>query len=232
MKELLAGSLFWGGFLTLGCYQLSVWLRGRLRNHPLANPMLITILLLMAFLTVCGIDYESYSSSTAPLQYLVTPATVCFAIPLYRQLQQLRRHGAALLCGIAAGVAANLVMVFLTYRVFALTAQQHATLLPKSVTAAIATGISAELGGAAVITVASVMVTGVFGSIVAPLLLRLCRLTNPMAQGVALGSSAHVIGTARAMEMGEIQGAMSSLAVVVAGLMTVAAAPIYMRLVG
>lgn len=232
MKELLTGTFFWGGFLTLASYQLGLWLRRRLGNHPLANPMLLSVAVVIALLVVGGIDYQAYSDSTAAIQYLVTPATVCFAIPLYRQLQQLRKHAVALVCGIASGVLSNLAMVFVVYSLFHLTAQQHATLVTKSVTNAIATGVTAELGGVAAITIAAVMVTGIFGNMVAPLLFRLCRLHMPMAQGIALGSSAHVMGTARAMEMGELQGAMSSLSVVVSGLLTVVAAPIYMNLVG
>ena len=158
---------------------------------------------------------------------LLTPATVCLAIPLYEQLQLLKKNATAILVGIASGVAVSGGAILAMAILFGLTHTQYVTLLPKSITTAIGIGLSAELGGYIAITVAAIIITGLTGNIVGDKLCNIFGIEHPVAKGVAIGTSTHVMGTSKAMELGEVEGAMSSLSVAVAGLMTVAAALVF-----
>lgn len=226
MAEFLQNSLFFGAFASIGAYMLGVFIKDKLKLAIL-NPLLIAIVLLIAFLAVFHLDYEVYSESAAYLSYLLTPATVCLAVPLYQQLEILKKNWVAIVCGIAAGTLAGLGSVLGLAALFGLSHEEYVTFLPKSITTAIGMGVSQELGGIAAITVAVIILTGIQGNIMAEAILRLLRITEPVARGLAIGTSAHAIGTTRAMELGETEGAMSSLAIAVAGLITVAAASIF-----
>ena len=166
------------------------------------------------------------------LEYLLTPATICLAIPLYRQFTLMRKHPGAVLAGCLAGVAAHMAGCAAMLVLFRMEGPEYITLLPKSITTAIGKGLSQELGGYPAITMVTIMITGLFGAVAAPALLRLFRITEPMAQGLAIGASSHAAGTSRAVELGDVQGAASSLAIVVTGLLTVAAAPLFAHLAG
>lgn len=226
MAEFLQNSLFFGAFASIGAYMLGVFIKDKLKLAIL-NPLLIAIVLLIAFLAVFHLDYEVYSESAAYLSYLLTPATVCLAVPLYQQLEILKKNWVAIVCGIAAGTLAGLGSVLGLAALFGLSHEEYVTFLPKSITTAIGMGVSQELGGITAITVAVIILTGIQGNIMAEAILRLLRITEPVACGLAIGTSAHAIGTTRAMELGETEGAMSSLAIAVAGLITVAAASIF-----
>ena len=226
MAEFLQNSLFFGAFASIGAYMLGVFIKDKLKLAIL-NPLLIAIVLLIAFLAVFHLDYEVYSESAAYLSYLLTPATVCLAVPLYQQLEILKKNWLAIVCGIAAGTIAGLGSVLGLAALFGLSHEEYVTFLPKSITTAIGMGVSQELGGITAITVAVIILTGIQGNIMAEAILRLLRITEPVARGLAIGTSAHAIGTTRAMELGETEGAMSSLAIAVAGLITVAAASIF-----
>lgn len=226
MTEMLASSAYFGVLISLGLYQLGVMLKKRLRL-AVVNPLLIAIAGTIAALLISGVEYADYAAAAKPLSFLLTPATVCLAIPLYRQLKLLSRYWKAVLGGIALGVATSLVSILLLALIFGLTSPQYATLLPKSITTAIGMGVSAELGGIPTITVAVIVLTGIAGNVLAEPLCRLLRITDPVARGVAIGTSAHAIGTARALEMGQVTGAMSGLAIAVAGLLTVVLAPLF-----
>lgn len=226
MSETLASSAFFGVLISLGLYWLGAALKKRLRL-AIVNPLLIAIGGTIVCLLLFGVDYADYSAAASPLSFLLTPATVCLAVPLYRQLPLMRRHWKAVLGGIVIGVVVSLFSIFLLALAFGLNNSQYATLLPKSVTTAIGMGVSAELGGMETITVAVIVLTGIAGNVLAEPVCRLLRITDPVAQGVAIGASAHAIGTARALEMGQVTGAMSGLAIAVAGLITVALAPLF-----
>ena len=161
------------------------------------------------------------------MSYLLTPATVCLAVPLYEQLALLKKHLTAVICGIVAGVLASMVGVLICALVFGLEHELYVTLLPKSITTAIGMGVSEELGGIVTITVATIIVTGILGSVIADGVFALFRIEEPVARGLALGNASHAIGTAKAMEMGQVEGAMSGLAVAVAGLLTVVTASVF-----
>ena len=187
-------------------------------------------MLVMGALALLGVDYADYQRGASLIGVLLTPATICLAVPLYEQLSLLRRHPAAILCGIGAGVLASLLCVLGLSVLFGLDHQAYVTLLPKSITTAIGMGVSEELGGYVSITVAVIIMTGILGNMGAELACRVFRITDPVARGVAIGTAAHAIGTTKAMELGEIEGAMSSLSIVVAGMLTVAGASLFASL--
>ncbi len=230
MKEMLASSMFFGLCISLLAYQAGLYLKRRL-GWAILNPLMVSIVLTIGALLALGIDYPTYNQSGKYLSYLLTPTTICLAVPLYKQLGLLKKHLAAVLCGIASGVLTSLVSVYMLALVFQLDHAQYATLLPKSITTAIGMGVSQDYGGIVTITVAVIIITGVVGNVLAPLVLKTAGITEPVAKGIAIGTSAHAIGTTRAMELGEIEGAMSSLAIAVAGLITVAAASVFAGLI-
>ena len=230
MGEFLLESQFFGLFLSLAFFQLARWLN-RKAGREVISPLLFATLLCIAVLLVFDIDFEVYNRGAQYLDVLLTPATICLAIPLYRQYELLRRNAVAVLAGSVAGVAAHMAGCLLMLAVFRLEAAEFITLLPKSITTAIGKSLSAELGGYPAITMAAIMITGLFGAAIAPALLRLFRIRDPLAQGLAIGTASHAAGTSTAVQMGEVQGAASSLAIVVTGLLTVIAAPLLAGLV-
>lgn len=230
MHEFLASSAYFGLVLTLVAYQLPRLINRRLGRQVL-NPLLFSILACSLVLLALDIRYETYYQGAGLIDALLTPATVCLAIPLYRQYELLRRNIRAVLLSCLAGVAANMAGCAAMLALFRLDASQFATLLPKSITTAIGKSLSQELGGFPATTMVTIIITGILGAVIASGLLRLFHVTSPLAQGLAIGTSAHAAGTAKAVELGDIQGAASSLAIVVTGLLTVAAAPVMMLLV-
>ena len=226
MSQMIQNCASFGVFLCLGAYFLGVQLNKRFKS-PLTNPLLLAAAGIIALLALCGIDYEAFKASAQPLSYLLTPATVSLAIPLYRQLDKLKKHYAAILVGVFSGVLASGLSIFALSALFGLSHTDYVTLLPKSVTTAIGMSLSEELGGIAAVTVASIVLTGILGNCMAPFLCRLFKVTHPVARGIAIGTASHALGTSKAIEMGEIEGAMSGLSIAVAGLMTVAAAQVF-----
>ncbi len=226
MDDLILNSATVGIVISLLAYEIGVAMKKKWKLAIL-NPLLISILLVIAFLAVFHIDYDSYNSSAQYLSYLLTPATVSLAIPLYLQMEVLRKNFAAIMIGILSGVLASLGSIFVMAVIFGLSHEEYVTLLPKSITTAIGMGVSEELGGYVTITVAAIIITGVLGNMTAEAVCKLFRIRYAVSRGLAIGTSAHAVGTARAMEMGEVEGAMSSLAIVVCGLCTVAGASVF-----
>ncbi|GFI51327.1 MAG: LrgB family protein [Dorea sp.] len=230
MKEFLVDSAFFGAVLSLAAYEAGVLIKKRFRL-ALFNPLLIATIAVIAVLAILKVEYRHYNESAKYISYLLTPATVCLAVPLYQQIELLKKNLKAVIGGITAGVLASLLSIFLLARLFSLSHEQYVTLLPKSITTAIGMGISEELGGIQTITVAVIIITGIFGNVTAEFICRFFRIHNPVARGLAIGTASHAIGTAKAMEMGEIEGAMSSLAIAVAGLLTVLGASVFAVLI-
>lgn len=226
MAELVKMSAYFGVALSLGTFFLGSWMKKKLRWRFL-NPLLLSILFTVVFLLACGVDYDSYNEGAKYLSYLLTPATVCLAVPLYEQLEVLMKHWRAVLAGILSGVAASLLSILAMAVLFSLEHEEYVTFLPKSITTAIGMGVSQELGGYVPVTVAVIIITGVLGNVVAEPVLGLFRIREPVAKGIALGTASHAMGTTRAMEMGEVEGAMSSLSIVVAGIVTVVGASVF-----
>lgn len=226
MSQLLAGSVFFGVFISIIGYQVGIFLRKKFKLS-IFNPLLISIIFVMVVLLIFHVDYDSYNNGAKYLSYLLTPATICLAVPLYEQIDLLKKNIVAILLGITAGVLSSMGSVLVFSLLFHFSHAEYVTLLPKSITTAIGMGVSEELGGIVTITVAVIIITGVLGNIIAEWVCKLFCIKDPIAKGLALGTSSHAIGTARAMELGEIEGAMSSLAIAVAGLITVVGATIF-----
>ena len=226
MREFLSDSVFFGVLVSIVTYECGVLLKQKWKL-AIFNPLLLSVLAVMGLLTAFKIDYKIYYEGAKYLSYLLTPATVCLAVPLYEKIELLKQHVGAIMGGILSGVLTSLVSILACAFLFGFTHEQYVTLLPKSITTAIGMGISEELGGMVTITVAVIIITGVLGNMSAELVLRLFRIEDPVAKGIAVGSASHAIGTVKAMEMGEVEGAMSSLAIAVAGLLTVVGASIF-----
>lgn len=226
MQKFLGESLFFGAAVSLLCYELGLILKKRFRA-AVFNPLIIAIIGVIAVLKLLKIDYADYSASGKYLSYFLTPATVCLAVPLYEQMALLRRHFTAVILGIVSGVFSSLFGVLLLSKLFQMNRQLSVSLLPKSITTAIGMGMSEEMGGIAAITVSVIVITGVLGNIVGETVLKRLRIEEPIARGLALGTASHAIGTAKAMELGQTEGAMSSLSIVVSGLLTVVLAPVF-----
>ena len=222
MTNMLCESAFFGVVISLLAYELGMLLKKKF-GLPIFNPLLISIAVVIVFLAVFDIDYQNYNDGAKYLSYLLTPATVCLAIPLYEQMEALKKNIKAIL----SGVLTSLTVVLALALIFNLNHKMYVTLLPKSITTAIGMGVSEELGGAVTITVAVIIITGVLGNMLAETLCKLFHIEEPIAKGISIGSASHAIGTAKAMEMGDVEGAMSSLSIAVAGILTVVGASIY-----
>ena len=226
LREILGNSQYWGLTLSIAAYLFACWLKQKTKLAFL-NPILVSVIVIIAFLLGVGIDYDTYNKGASYLSWLLTPATVCLAIPLYEQWSLLKKNYKAVVVGIASGVLTSLTTVLVLSKIMNLSHAEYVTLLPKSITTAIGMGVSEELGGYVTITVAVIVVTGVLGNIFGELICKIFRIKEPIAKGLALGSAAHAIGTAKAMEMGEVEGAMSSLSIAVAGILTVALSSVF-----
>lgn len=226
MNEFFANAAFAGVSVSLISYMIGVYLKKKL-NVGLFNPLLISISVTIIFLVLAHIDYDAYNEGARYLSWLLTPATVCLAIPLYEEFELLKSNVRAVMCGIISGVLTSLITILVLALFFGLTHEEYVTLLPKSITTAIGMGVSEELGGYVTITVAVIIITGVIGNILAEFICKIFRIEEPIAKGIAIGSAAHAIGTAKAMEIGEVEGAMSSLSIAVAGILTVVGASVF-----
>lgn len=220
MPEFLTQSVFFGSFISLFFYEIGLIIKRKLK-FSIFNPLLIAIILTIIFLAVFHIDYETYNAGAKYISFLLTPATICLAIPLYEQFSLLKKHYRAVLAGIVSGVLTSLLMILAFSIVFHFSHEEYISCLPKSITTAIGIGISEQLGGNVPITVAVICITGLCGNILAVPVCKLFRVTDPIAVGVGIGTASHAVGTSKAIELGEIQGAMSGLSLSVAGILTV-----------
>jgi predicted murein hydrolase (TIGR00659 family) len=226
MNDLLVQSTFFGAFISLVSYEAGLYLKKKWKSG-LLNPLLISVILTILFLVVCHIDYDTYYAGAKYISYLLTPATVCLAIPLYEQLALLKKNYAAVLAGITSGVLTSMVLILLFSLVFHFSHEEYVSFLPKSITTAIGMAVSEQLGGYVSITVAMIVITGVLGNVLAEPVCRLFHIQEPIAKGIGIGTASHAIGTSKAMEMGEVEGAMSGLSIAVAGILTVVAAALF-----
>ena len=229
MNEFLQDSVFFGVFISVVTYEIGALIK-RKWNVAIFNPLLISIALIIVFLILFDVDYDTYDFVAQYLSYFLTPATVALAVPLYEQIEPLKNNWKAIIAGIFSGALTSALCVLILSIVMGLDHKQYVTLLPKSITTAIGMGLSEELGGIVTITVAVIVVTGVIGNMFAEQICKLFHITDPVAKGIAIGSSAHAMGTAKAMEMGEIEGAMSSLSIAVSGLLTVVVSLIFAQI--
>ena len=226
MKELIENSVFIGVMISLASYGLGMWLRKK-TGLSFMNPLLISIILVIAFLLLTGVSYQTYAEGANAISFLLTPATICLAVPLYKQFNLLKKNWKAVVAGVVSGVVSSLVCILLLALLFKFDHQTYVTFLPKSITTAIGMGVTEELGGYVSLAVVVIVITGVIGNVIAEWVLKLFRIEEPIAKAIAIGSSSHAAGTAKAMEIGQIEGAMSSLSIVVCGLLTVVGASIF-----
>ena len=226
LNEFLSGSVAWGVLLTLAAFALGA-LVNRVTGKAFFNPLLLGAIFVIVFLSVCGIPYADYKVSAAPVNYLLLPATVA----LYEKLDLLKANAAAIIAGISVGTLVSLGSALALALALHLTQEQYATLLPKSVTTAISMDVAAELGGIAALTGAIVILTGIVGNLLAETVCKAFHITDPIAKGVGIGTSAHAVGTSKALQMGEVEGAMSGLSIAVAGVLTAVLCPVFVNFI-
>ena len=230
MAEFLQQCGSWGVLATLAAYAAGVWVN-RKTGKALFNPLLMGSIFMIVFLSCFGVPYADYKSSAQPVSWLLMPATVSLAIPLYEKWDLLRENAAAIIAGISVGTLVSLGSALALALALDLTQEQYATLLPKSVTTAISMDVAAELGGIAALTGAIVILTGIAGSLLAETVCKVFHITDPIAKGVGIGTSAHAVGTSKALQMGEVEGAMSGLSIAVAGVLTAVLCPVFVNLI-
>ena len=229
MAEFLESISLFPIVLTLGTYQIGLWCQKKVKS-PLCNPLLIATILSIAVLSLIDFDPLVYQEGAAGISWLLTPTTVCLAVPLYEQLKTLKSHLGAILVGIIAGVITSLASILLMCRLFALEDIVTISLLPKSITTAIALALTEQSGGISALTTFAIVITGILGNLSGSALCKLLKITDPIAQGVGFGTASHVIGTARANEVDPLTGAVSSLSVAVAGIRTAVLFPFMLML--
>ena len=216
LNGFLSGSAAWGVLLTLAAFALGT-LINKTTGKAIFNPLLLGSIFVILFLSLLNISYADYKASAAPVNYLLLPATISLAIPLYEKWDLLKENAAAIIAGISVGTLVSLGSVLALALAMGLTREQYATLLPKSVTTAISMDVAAELGGIAALTGAVVILTGIAG--------------NLLAKGIGIGTSAHAVGTSKALQMGEVEGAMSGLSIAVAGVLTAVLCPFFVSFI-
>lgn len=219
MNEFAESSAYFSVALTLVAFGIASVLQKKWKI-ALLNPIAIGALLVFGVLKLCGISNTAYQAGCEVLNYLLTPATICLALSLYRQFRALKSHLPAIIAGILCGVLCSLSSVYLLGKLLGLDQVILQSLLPKSVTAAVGLALSSEIGGIVAISAAAISITGILGNMLGPLLCKLFRIREPVAQGVAFGTTSHVIGTTRASEMSQLAGAVGSLSLTLAGLFT------------
>ena len=228
MNAIINSPLF-GILLTLVAFEIGVTISKKFK-YSFLNPLLIGNILIVGFLLITGISLESYNVGGDYISVMLSPATVVLAVPLYRQISKLRQFWKPILTGICAGSLTSLTCVIVVSKLIGLSEILMLSLLPKSVTIPMGSVISAQIGGIPSVTIIAITVTGITGAVAAPAVCRFCRIKHKVAQGIAIGTASHALGTTKAMELGEVQGAMSSLSIGIAGVFTAIAAPIITQL--
>ena len=211
--------------LTLFAYQIGVQCQKKFKL-PIFNPILVGVIVVLTVLTLTGIERKSYQEGVKLISWLMTPATVCLAIPMYEQIQALRKNLKAILAGVAAGALSCLTMLLVFTLLLNFNRNLIISLLPKGITAAIGVSLTELFGGTPSITTLGITVTGICGNMFGTYFCKWFGITDEIARGVAFGTGSHVIGTAKANEQSPLTGAVSSLSLVVAGLMTALLFPI------
>ncbi|MCD7971503.1 MAG: LrgB family protein [Candidatus Azobacteroides sp.] len=209
-----------GVLISTVAYAFGMWLF-RKTKLPFLNPLLIAIILIISVLLIFDIPYEKYNAGGQIISFFLAPATVVLAVPLYRQFELLKRHLIPILIGVIAGSATAVACVLGLSKLVGLDREMIISLLPKSITTPMGLSISESTGGNVSITMMAILITGVFRVVICPYILRWTHIKNSVAKGISIGTSAHALGTSKALEMGEVEGAMSGLAIGLAGITTV-----------
>ncbi|OFJ68498.1 hypothetical protein HMPREF2852_09215 [Anaerococcus sp. HMSC065G05] len=221
---------YFGIVLSFAAYKIGKWINKKLKT-PIANPLLIAILLIIGFLSITGIDYEYYKKGGDFIAFFIGPATVAMVLDLYANLDTLKKNILPILVGVGFGTIFSFVLAIFLSKIFQIDKNLVASLIPQSITTAIAISLSGEYQGIIGLTAIVVVIRGVSGAVFAPIVMKIFRIKDPVAQGVAIGTSSHAVGTSQARLMGEIQGAMSGLSIAIAGITAVIIMPLAMKLV-
>lgn len=216
--------------ISILAYQCSLRLYRR-THFALCNPLLVSLILIMGFMYVSGFSHDAYAQGGRLIEAFLGPATVILAVPLYRMRALFRKHWVEISAGILSGCLANALVVWGLARLLGLNDTLMSSFLPRSVTTPIGIEVSASIGGLVPLTVFAIILTGITGACLGPAIFKLCRVTHSVSRGIALGTASHAMGTAKALELGEAEGAMSSLAIGVAGLVTAILLPIFHHLI-
>ena len=225
MAEFIGSIGVWGVTVTLAAFALGTWLNKK-TGQAIFNPLLLGSIFVIIFLSLVQIPFAEYKQSVSVLNYLLLPATVSLAVPLYEQWLPMKKNAKAVLCGILAGSLTSMVSIIAISWVMKLDPVLSASLMPKSVTTAIGAEVAQELGGLSSLAGGIIVLTGIIGNLSAAAMCRICKLHDPIARGVAIGTGSHAVGTARALQMGRVEGAVSSLSIAVAGILTAALCPV------
>ncbi len=221
---------YFGIVLSFAAYEIGKWINKKLKT-PIANPLLIAILLIIGFLSITGIDYEYYKKGGDFMAFFIGPATVAMVLDLYANLDTLKKNILPILVGVGFGTIFSFVLAIFLSKIFQIDKNLVASLIPQSITTAIAISLSGEYQGIIGLTAIVVVIRGVSGAVFAPIVMKIFRIKDPVAQGVAIGTSSHAVRTSQARLMGEIQGAMSGLSIAIAGITAVIIMPLAMKLV-
>lgn len=206
--------------LSILAFEIGLYINKKLKS-PIFNPLLIAIILVICFLSIFNIPLEFFNLGGNMISMFLAPATAVLAISIYNQIDILKKNFLPIIAGALVGSIVSIGSVFILCKVFGLNEALTASLIPKSVTTAIAIEITAQLNGIVPVTVAAVVITGVMGSILAPTLIKIFKVKDPMAAGIAIGTCSHAVGTSKAIELGEVEGSMSGVAICIAGIITV-----------
>lgn len=228
MKELMNSPLF-GVLISLVAFEIGCLIYAKTKIS-LFNPLFIGILLVVGFLLIFHIDLSVYNKGAQLISFFLGPATVILAVPLYKKIELLKKHSVPIITGITVGSIFGIFTIILLSKIFGLDHELIASMIPKSVTVPIGIEVSKQLGGIPAVTTVAIILTGIIGSIIGPGLCKLFKIDNEVAVGIAIGTASHAVGTTKAIEMGETHGAMSGLAIGIAGLVTVVTGPIIYKI--
>ena len=223
--NIIIENMFFGIVISLIAFELGKIIYNKTKL-PIFNPLLTSIIIVIVILKIFNIDFELYNKGGQFINMFLGPATVILAVPLYKQLLLLKKNFVPIIIGISIGSVVSVISVILLSTIFNLDKEIIISLIPKSVTTPIGVEISNSLGGITGITVMAVILTGITGAIIAPTVCKIFKINNPVARGIGIGTASHAVGTSKALEIDETEGAMSSLSIGIAGLITVVVAPI------
>ena len=228
MTDIITSPVF-GVIISLIAYEIGALIKQKLKLS-IFNPLLIAIIILIAFLLKFNIKYDDYNNGGQVISFFLAPATVALALPLYKKFSLFKENAMPILVGILCGTISGIISVIALGKLFNLSGELTKSLIPKSITTPIGMALAKQLGGLPSIAVVAIIITGILGSIIGPFLYKILKINDKVAMGIAMGCASHAVGTAKAMEIGETEGAMSSLTIAISGIITVLIAPILWNL--
>ena len=214
-----------GVILTILFFNIGIYIQKK-TNKPIFNPLLVAILGIILFLSITKIPYESYKLGGDRINFFLGPVTIVLAVPLYKQFDLFKKYLLEILIGISCGVVVSFISIKLIGHFTNADVDIINSLIPKSITTPMGISLTKTLSGVEAITVVSIILTGILGAIISPIVFKIGKINNPVAKGIALGTSAHALGTTKALEMGDVEGAMSGLSIGISGIITVILIPI------